>query len=81
MKKKKKVAGASSEFSSDFVFEGFEGQRVDKETEDLKKYLKKSASSTLDDKIAEVWLFFVFRARFLDQKAEKYGRSCGNFGK
>ena len=58
VKKKKKVAGASSEFASDFIFEGFEGQREDKETEDLKKYLRKSVASTLDEKIAEVRALF-----------------------
>ncbi|CAI4222387.1 unnamed protein product [Auanema sp. JU1783] len=54
IKKKKKIAGASSEFSSNFFFEGFSGQKEDRETEDLKKYLRSSVKSTLDEKIAEV---------------------------
>ncbi|CAD6184337.1 unnamed protein product [Caenorhabditis auriculariae] len=54
VRKKRKIANAASEFSQDFIFEGFEGQLEDKETEDLKKYLKKTVASTLEDKIAEV---------------------------
>uniref|UniRef100_A0A1I7WP48 RNA helicase n=1 Tax=Heterorhabditis bacteriophora TaxID=37862 RepID=A0A1I7WP48_HETBA len=48
------IAGASAEFSPDFFFEGFEGQKEDREIEDLKKYLRKGISSSLDEKIAEV---------------------------
>ncbi|KAK6729431.1 hypothetical protein RB195_006468 [Necator americanus] len=52
--KKKKVAGAANEFSSDFSFECTADEKLDRDDAALKKFLRKEAQSTLDEKIAAV---------------------------
>ncbi|CAJ0963944.1 unnamed protein product, partial [Mesorhabditis belari] len=53
VRQKKKIAGAAPEFASSFHFDPFEdAMDVDRETHDLKKYLKKTTVSTLEEKIA-----------------------------
>ncbi|PAV79003.1 hypothetical protein WR25_10719 [Diploscapter pachys] len=56
VRKKKKLATASDEFARDFVFEGFDKSAIfqDDDQEDLQRYLKKTAPSTLEEKIAEM---------------------------
>ncbi|CAO4360320.1 unnamed protein product [Caenorhabditis nigoni] len=53
VRKKKKIANAAEEFAQDFVFES-DTLYVDRETEDLQKYLKKQNPTSLDEKIAEM---------------------------
>ncbi|KAK6010969.1 hypothetical protein OSTOST_23957 [Ostertagia ostertagi] len=52
--KKKKVAGAANEFSSDFSFECTADQKLDHDDAALKKYLRKEVASTLEEKIEAV---------------------------
>ncbi|EYC29259.1 hypothetical protein Y032_0006g2871 [Ancylostoma ceylanicum] len=52
--KKKKVAGAANEFSADFSFECTVEEKLDRDDMALKKYLRKEAQSTLDEKIAAI---------------------------
>ncbi|CAI5437814.1 unnamed protein product [Caenorhabditis angaria] len=54
VRKKKKVANAADEFSQDFVFDNGGNVFIDRETEDLQKYLKKQIVPSLDEKIAEM---------------------------
>uniref|UniRef100_A0A8R1DSU4 RNA helicase n=1 Tax=Caenorhabditis japonica TaxID=281687 RepID=A0A8R1DSU4_CAEJA len=54
VRKKKKMANAADEFAQDFVFEGVDATFVDRETEDLQKFLKKQTATSLDEKIAEM---------------------------
>ncbi|CAB3410864.1 unnamed protein product [Caenorhabditis bovis] len=53
VRKKRKIANAAEEFADNFVFEGDGAGFVDRETEDLQKYLKKQIAPSLDEKIAE----------------------------
>ncbi|CAJ0577725.1 unnamed protein product, partial [Mesorhabditis spiculigera] len=53
VRKKRKVAGAATEFAASFQFDMFGGTNdADRENQDLKKYLKKTPTSTLEEKIA-----------------------------
>lgn len=54
VRKKKKMANAADEFAQDFVFDGAATVFIDRETEDLAKYLKKQNPTSLDEKIAEM---------------------------
>ncbi|VDN37715.1 unnamed protein product [Cylicostephanus goldi] len=54
VKKKKKVAGAANEFAADFLFECSAEDKIDRDDAALKKYLRKEAQSTLDEKIAAI---------------------------
>lgn len=54
VRKKKKMANAAEEFAQDFIFESGDTQFIDRETEDLQKYLKKQTPTSLDEKIAEM---------------------------